>query len=341
MPDTVEIELARIVSEVAFPSAGTVTLAGRTTAYAAHAAAATPGVTAAAGPPVVQLQQLLYEWCYCRRFDAAPTAPTPAPVADAGLVPALSAANASRDRWDAGWQIRQMLPSGQIVAAKGAMTRIVWAGEFLALGSPGLPPQPGVEISLYAPKESLTIQPGFYYAFGEARSDQEDEFSVVRLYWNVRASGAAGLIAAITAALNSFAVPFRFKCLSTAAFYDRADTGVLYLAKRHYRIAAELLAEIYCSVRPLLDASTPLFSKRLAEGLAFAENPKSGESFGMHRCRLVAEAVCNAHARGVEGTEARLSEVKAVFAAAGLSLERPFLNAGSVDRYEFPLSRAA
>ena len=111
--------------------------------------------------------------------------------------------------------------------------------------------------------------------------------------------------------------------------------------EERFPAAAELLAEIYCSVRPLLDASTPLFSKRLAEGLAFAENPKTGESFGMHRCRLVAEAICNAHARGVEGAEARLSEVKAVFAAAGLSLERPFLNAGSVDRYEFPLSRAA
>jgi HopA1 effector protein family len=218
---------------------------------------------------------------------------------------------------------------------KGAMTRMVWAGEFLAHGGPGVPPRPGLDISLFAPKESRTLQPGFYFAFGEALTDQEDEFSVVRLYWNVRTSGAPELTGNLTRTLNRFAVPFRFKCLSMAALYGRSDAAVLYLAKRHYRIAAQLLAPIYPAVRPLLGAATPLFSKRLADGLALAENPKSGESFGMHRCRLVAEAICKAHARGVETAHGRLDEIAAHFAAAGLSLDRPFLNAGSVDRYEF------
>ena len=31
------------------------------------------------------------------------------------------------------------------------------------------------------------MQPGFYYAFGEALADQQDDFGVVRLYWNVTA----------------------------------------------------------------------------------------------------------------------------------------------------------
>jgi hypothetical protein len=293
------------------------------------------GIAPAASPLATQLTQLLYEWCYCRRFGSAAAAPQAAPTADPAFSGPLAAANAGREHWDAGWIIQQSLPSGQIVVVKGAMTRLVWPGEFLAHGAHGTAPRPGVEVSLFAPRDSWTLQPGFYFVFGEALSDQEDDFSVVRLYWNVEAAAAARLVAALTQALNRFAVPFRLKCLSMAALYDRTDAAVLYVARRYYHLVAQLLAPLYPSLRPLLKAPTPLFSKPLAEGLGLAENPKTGESFGMHRCRLVAEAVCNAHARGLDAPQARLREIDAGFAAAGLSLAHPFLNPGSVDGYEF------
>jgi hypothetical protein len=336
MTDALKSELRRIAAAVAFPAAGVVAFAGRSLPQAG-AAAANPmaGMQPAANPLVAQLQQLLYEGCYCRPFTGAPPQP-PAPSAqNGGFVEALSAGNASRERWDAGWQIRQLLPSGQVAVVKGAMSRLVWPGEFLAHGAPGTAPRPGAEVSLFAPRESRTMQPGFYFSFGEALGDQEDEFAIVRLYWNVRADGAARLIGGVTQALNRYAVPFRCKCLSVPSYYDRTDAAVLYLGKRHYRIAAALLAESYPKLRPLLDQPTPLFSKPLADGLGLAENPRSGESFGMHCCRLVAEAICAAHARASDTPQARLDAIAAAFAGAGQSLDRPYLNPGSADRYDF------
>jgi hypothetical protein len=88
-------------------------------------------------------------------------------------------------------------------------------------------------------------------------------------------------------------------------------------------------------VQQELKPATPLFSKHLADGLGFAEDPRTGESFGMNRCRLMAEAVCRAHQRGHDSAEARLGEIAAAFAAAGLSFECPYLNAGTVDAYDF------
>jgi len=333
MPSTLEPELLRIVQAIAFPAPGMVVLAGR--GAPAAAAGPMPGAIPAANPVVAQLQHLLYDWCYCRRFDGALPDPPSAPMADPQFLDALSAANKSRERWDAGWRIQQVLPGGQIAAVKGAMTRMVWPGEFLAHGPPGLPPSPGAEISLFAPKESRTMQPGFYFTFGEALGDQEEEMSLVRFYWHVRAEGAATLLAAATQPLNRFAIPFRLKCLSMPQLYGRSDPAILYVAKRYYRIVAELLPTVHRTVRPFMEDTIPLFSKRLAGGLGFAENPKSGESFGMSRCRLTAEAVCDAHARGIDAADARLSAIAAAFAAAGLSLDHPFLNPGSVDRYEF------
>jgi hypothetical protein len=334
MQDAIETELLQIVQAIAFPPAGGVTFDGRAAPHAGTAGPI-PGIMPAADPLVAQLQQLLYDWCYCRRFNGATRSPQVALAEDPGFVEKLAAANAGRERWDSGWQIRQALPSGQFVAVKGAMTRMVWAGEFLAHGPSGGPPRPGGDISLFAPKESRTMQPGFYFVFGEALTDQEDEFSIVRLYWNVTASGAAQLVGGLTKALNRLAIPFRFKCLSMPALYDRTDAAVLYIAKRYYRIAAELLADVYPTIGPLLGAATPLFSKRLADGLGLAENPKTGESFGTSRCRLIAEAICSAHARGIDLPQARLDAIAAAFTKAQLSLDRPFLNAGSVDQYEF------
>jgi hypothetical protein len=339
MPSALSSELLAIMQAVAFPTPGTVTLAGRTSPYTASGPM--PGMGTMGHPLVTQLQQLFYESCYCRRFDSAAAPQTNAQPSDTGFVEALSAANASRERWDAGWQLLQALPSGQIVAGKGAMTRMVWPGEFHGHGPPGAAPRPGTEISLFAPRESRTTQPGFYFVFGEALVDQQDDFGVVRLYWNVTADGAPTLVGGITQALNRLAIPFRFKCLCFPNLFDRSDAAVLYVAKRHYRITAALLADVHRAVRPTLKTPTPLFAKPLADGLGLAEDPKTGESFGMSRCHLLAEAVCQAHERGLDAAEARLNAVAAAFAAAGLSLERPYLNAGSTDRYEFQERRAA
>lgn len=333
MQDTLRAELLGILQAVAFPAPDTVALAGST--MDARAFGQIAGSPAAASSIVMQLQELFYESCYCRRFGGASAARRVMPAPDAGFIEDLAAANTGREHWNAGWHIQQQLPSGQIVAGKGALTRMVWPGEFHSHGPPGIPPNPGTEISLFVAKESRTMQPGFYYVFGEALADQEEEVGPVRLYWNVTAPGAAQLIVGVTEVLNRFAIPFRFKCLSVPEWFDRADAAVLYVAKRHFRITALLLADVYRVVAPWLKAATPLFTKPLADGLGLAEDPKTGESFGMNRCRLLAEAVCNAHARGLDTAEARLSEVGAAFTGAGLSLERPYLNRGSADAYAF------
>jgi hypothetical protein len=339
MQQALKTELSAIMQAVAFPAPGAVTLAGRTSPYVA--AAPMPGFGAAGNPLAAQLQHLVYDFCYCRRFDGVAAEQATTQPSGIGLIEALSAANTSRERWDVGWHLAQTLPSGQIVAVKGAMTRMIWPGEFHGHGPPGMAPLPGTEISLFVPRESRTTQPVFYFAFGEALADQQDDFGIVRFYWNVTADGAAPLVGAITQALNRFAIPFRFKCLHLSNLFDRSDAAVLYIAKRHYRIVATMLPDVHRAVRALLKSATPLFTKPLAAGLGLAEDPRTGESFGMSRCRLLAEAVCRAHERGLDSVEARLGEVTGAFTAAGLSLEHPYLNAGAADRYEYQERRAA
>ena len=108
MRKTLRSELLRYCwrrSRFRHPAAST--LAGRALPHAA--AGATPGLSGMPGSIrwSRQLQQLLYEGCYCRPFGRAPPQWTSPPAPNPAFVEALSAANASRDRWDAGWQIQQ------------------------------------------------------------------------------------------------------------------------------------------------------------------------------------------------------------------------------------------
>lgn len=289
---------------------------------------------------VSQLQQQLYQHCFCQRFHGHLAPPPPAVAEGNELIEALSRANASRDRWDPGWYISQMLPSGQIVAQKYGQTRWLWPGEFVTQFGPGVAPQVGSPISVYFPRESKTMQPGFYFAFGETPDGADGTYNVIRFYWNVKESGLTDLVHDLTRTLNRFYVPFRFKCVSYRTLASRIDSAVLYVAKRYYRIVAEALVDVHRRLKTNLATHTPLFTKELGPGLAFAEDPGNGESFGMSRCRIVSEAVWNAYARGEQSEQGRLREVAHQFERYGIPWDRPYLSPGSADQYEFPSFQA-
>jgi hypothetical protein len=283
------------------------------------------------------LQNALYGNCYTRRFQGSVEDLAANMSEDAaGWVEALSAANTSKDRWEEGWQVQQFLPSGQIYGKKPGIVRAFWPGEFITRANHGMAPQPGTPIAVFFPRESRNLQNGFYFVFGESLADQYDEFPTIRFYWNITREGAVPLVQALTAALNKYQIPFRFKILNHPAMLGRSDAAILYLGRRYYRAAAEICRETHDRIADLLDEQVPLFTLPLAKGLAFAEDPGTQESFGMMRCRLLAESLCLAFSEGRTTHADRLERVRQHFTASGISLEQPFLNAGSVSSYEFP-----
>jgi len=110
----------------------------------------------------------------------------------------------------------------------------------------------------------------------------------------------------------------------------------LYFAKRFFPIVARLLPRIQAAVGEQLRPATPLFTKRLADGIGLAEDPGNGESFGSNRMRFIAQAIWDAHLRGLSSDEARLQELDLQFHQHGLRLDQPHLRAASADVYEFP-----
>lgn len=281
--------------------------------------------------PLTQaLQATFYDRCYTRRTGRPEVLAAAVPE----FVSRLSAANAGREEWDRGWTVFQIATGGQVFVRKGERERMAVPGAFLTEAMVGMAPQVGTTVSLRVPHESLDAQPSYYFAFGETLDELADQLSIVRVYFNVRAELAPELLDALTGPLNRYQTPFQLKTPISPAGYDRADTAVLYFGARYFPIVARIV-DLFRR-RVSLDEPVPLFTKRLWPGIGVALDPGSGESFGAHRSRLVAEGLVDAWSRGIP----RLEAVTERFVAGGLDPARLWLTPGAADRFDTPQEAA-
>jgi hypothetical protein len=328
-------ELIRIIDAVAILSPSAFTFAGNRSSGIAMPMIGlhlTPDM-----PPLIsELTGQFYQHCFSNRFTSQiARSELPRPESDAEWVETLSRANQSRERWEDGWQVLHSMPNGQLVAKRGATMRMLAPGEFVNLSGSGMVLAPGTPVRVYVPRESRTMQPGYYFVFGETLPDSSDELSVVRFYWNISAKGVVDLLRLLSGELNRWQVPFRFKTGSSPAMLTRRDSAVLYVPRHYAHFTFELASEIHQHVRPLLRDDVPLFTLGLAPGLAFAEDPGTQESFGMSRCRILAHGIWVAYQKSVEHPDERVTIVEQHFHSEGISLEWPWLNAGSANEFAF------
>lgn len=283
-------------------------------------------------PLVVQsLGSLLYSFCYAHRFPGPP-AHSPYP-ADPGHVAKLLAGNLTPDRWDSGWRVYAVAADGTVSVIKGETQRMARPGEFVTLDGTGTAPVVGSQVALWLQGGSTTLQPGFIYMFSSTPTDVWDEHVISRVYFHVTPTAAPDLVRWITGTFNAYELPFRMKALADPTHYTRSDSVVFYAGRRYAPTVARILAALDPHLAQAVSDPTPLFTKRFAPGIGLADDPGNGESFGMQRCRLIAEALAGPAGRQAAGGAARLDVVRQRFVAEGLDLDRPWLSAGKSDIY--------
>jgi len=280
------------------------------------------------------LQSQLYTDFYCPGL-ATPTRWETAIQSVTGITPlveALSTANSGNGYRDEGWEVR-MIEDGKVVVRRGGLELWVRPEDCLVAQSTQI--LPGLRLSLRFPKELLNTSPGFYMALSDKALIEKDARSLVRFYWNLSVEGAVRFIRDTTTTLNQANLPFKLKVLNDPNLFMRSDTVVLYIRGSDYAAASEILSTIYPVVSSSLRQRTPVFTKQLARGLGLAEDPGQEESFGGHRCRILAEGMIRAYEQCKKSLDERLQIVEDCFAEAGITLEKPFLNPGSSDCYHF------
>ena len=157
----------------------------------------------------------------------------------------------------------------------------------------GVQVQLGDVVSIWTPSVRSGISPGFLSVLGPVSPRLGEPLR--RYYWNVAPEGAPGVLKAICRSLNSLGVAYMLKALATPEDYSRrCDSVILYVPAAQRDTVEPALLPVLRAVADWVEPLTPAMTERLAPGLATADDPGNGESFGEVRCRAVAECIVEA-----------------------------------------------
>jgi hypothetical protein len=278
---------------------------------------------------VTTLGEELYASFYCHgRPVPARGAPTAAASADPWLARAMSEANRGCGSWEPGWTI-QRLEGGEAVVGTSRMRMRLPAADCRAADGPL---HLGATVSVRVPKELPAMSPGFFTIVGDAGTSRALSTGVIRVYWNVRRGGAPALVAALTPLFNAAQFPFRLKVADHPLRLNRCDAAVLYLDGDVFRASREALREVAISLTARLRPRIPVFTLELTPGVGLAEDDTAGDSFGVRRCNLLADAIVRADEHGMAGAGA-LDAVAAYFAEASVQIDAPYLEPSLAGRH--------
>ncbi|MFM6184014.1 MAG: T3SS effector HopA1 family protein [Dolichospermum sp.] len=188
----------------------------------------------------------------------------------------------------------------------------------------------------------LTINNKNYLYMAASNLGTEYNQDILRIYFNVSPEGALSVMENITTELNNLPVAFSFKALYTPDEYKRYDSAVLYFNKHEYKTIYPILQKVYLANQEIFSPQIPLFTKPLAPGLSCAEEPENKfgekESFGTHRCQIIANGLIAAWQADQNDSESRMTAIFEQFALQKIKLQYPYLNTHSQDIYT-PLDR--
>uniref|UniRef100_A0AAN0MDR4 T3SS effector HopA1 family protein n=1 Tax=Yoonia rhodophyticola TaxID=3137370 RepID=A0AAN0MDR4_9RHOB len=241
-------------------------------------------------------------------------------VIDAGLDPqafrqAIFGANQLGRHVRTRWTLGPRVEGGQVITRDGLQV-LLDDETYSARNAVTAPDQQ--MLSLDSPTAHAKLSPGHIMFRTSAALDSSD---IIRFYWHILPRGAAALTRAVTGVLGPLNVPFNFKVIDRPANFDRCDAAVLYVGRDQMPIVGPALPQIHKAVHDSLRDGWPALTLGLAKGLAVAEDPGGGQSFGMARCGLLASAL-------LEGSDP-MDAIATGFTQAGLNLARPYLKSGS------------
>lgn len=170
---------------------------------------------------------------------------------------------------------------------------------------------------------------GYWSVSSQPEATALNSRKTLRLYWNAPAESAPFVLSTLQHALFQAQTSYQLKLPLHYRDFNRFDCCVLYLPMEAYKHARPFLLYGYQMLAPCLRPHTPALARPLAPGLALAESPPSGDSFGSHRCGLMAKGLLTSSRS--DPLPVQLHNVLEQFLFAGISPSTPHLNSIKAD----------
>lgn len=233
------------------------------------------------GEPAVVLYR---DWYAVRPPHAAPRDRWAAPVPGTARASHGAAAKWSADEFE----VVATGIAGVAVVATAHGRRALCRGEYLTTqGRAGFPPRVGDRVRTIE-RIGAVVQEGWWRTWGGGWDPRGVPGSLVRVYLRPAVGTVGRLVQAVTSALaEAGADEWLLKVAVTPDQLERPDACVAYLAGEARDRLRLSVAE---AVAGLTVGEPPPLTERLGEGIGWAEDPGTGESFGEVRCRAIATA---------------------------------------------------
>jgi hypothetical protein len=272
------------------------------------------------------IRGILADALYLRWFSQAAGRLRGSPRPDFGLVARLRAAHAASCRFESGWTAA-VDRFGRAVAIRAGQARRLQPFGYANLSRPGAPIRRGDRLAVSARRDAFDRTGGWWLTEGSVGVPRAAP--LVRVYWNGGADVAAELMGRLTEALEDGGHAYIVKCPTAAPLFDRVDPIVLYVDHGTWSRAKSDLRAVHASVEPSLRPGTPPLTRRLGRGVAVAEDPGGGRSFGQSRTAAVAAGLAALLPRRLADDAAVVETLAAALAAHGISPTRPHVGAAS------------
>jgi hypothetical protein len=243
------------------------------------------------------------------------------------IVAVVRAAHAASDMFEGGWTALLSATDGVVVASRGSDRRTLAAFDYANATRPAAPIVAGDGLFVTKRRDQYDADGGWWITWRE--DGRKVTTPLVRLYWNCGYDGVARLIEEITAAFEYGQLPYTLKCPTARSLFDRQDAVVVYLSADVSDCAASLVRHVHERVSSNLRPSVPPLTRRLGRGLAAAEDPGDGRSFGQSRSAAIADGALRIVEAGITDQSATLAILTATLVAHNISPDRPYLSAGS------------
>lgn len=215
--------------------------------------------------------------------------------------------------------------AGVVVVATAVGRRALCRGEYVTTrGRVGFPPRVGDRVRAVA-RYGAVVQDGWWRTWGSGWDPRLDHGPLVRVYLRPANGASAGLVHAVTRALGG-TDDWLLKIAASAEHLTRPDSCVAYLAGPSRESAVGVLAG---AVTGLTAGEPPPLTVKVADGVGWAEDPGTGESFGEVRCAALAGAYERLGDHAVTGAE-WLAAVAAELRRLGLDPAAPHRAATNV-----------
>ena len=251
--------------------------------------AASPWLSADPPPDTATLTALLYDHWYARHHGTVRLPPAFPP----NLVEVLRTADTRAATWEDGWVCDRVHVDGRAIARRGHEVRMLDRCDHLHATRPGAHVRAGDELLVAGRRERVDPTEGWWRLAAARWRFTRPPARLVRLFCHLDVASLPLLVTAVTSRLDGLGggPAWQLKVATDPRLHARADAAVLYLDADGLAGAVDAVAAIVKELSSHGRPPTPPLARQVAPGFAVAVDPGGEESFGTHRCRLLAEAL--------------------------------------------------